>query len=127
MHNYTISKDLAERLKQIRAHKNLSQKEVALTVGIDRAQYSRFESGKADPSLPTLKKIAAALEVKIADLFTEEEGYEVNSANKPLMEKMKLIEELSEEDQKTIFNILDAFLGKKKLKDTLSNVLQDVA
>ena len=63
---------------------------------------------------------------KIADLFSEDEGYDVNSADKSLLEKMKMIEGLSEEDQKTIFNILDAFVGKKKLKDTLSSVLQDV-
>jgi len=117
---------LSERLKQIRSHKNLSQKEVALTVGIDRAQYSRFESSKAEPSLPTLRKIAQALEIKIADLFSEDENYDVSSADKSLLEKIKMIENLSDEDQKTIFNILDAFVGKKKLKDTLSSVLQDV-
>ncbi|MEO9474005.1 MAG: hypothetical protein ABJG41_00660 [Cyclobacteriaceae bacterium] len=35
-------------------------------------------------------------------------------------------ETLSEEEQKTIYTMIDAFIGKKKLKDTLSNVLQDV-
>jgi len=43
-----------------------------------------------------------------------------------MMEKIRLIEALSEEEKKTIFNILDAFVGKKKLKDALSNVLNDV-
>jgi ERCC4-type nuclease len=43
------------------------------------------------------------------------------------MEKIKLIESLPDEERKTIFTILDAFVGKKKLKDTLSNVLHDVA
>ncbi|ELR71231.1 hypothetical protein C900_02846 [Fulvivirga imtechensis AK7] len=43
------------------------------------------------------------------------------------MEKVKLIEGLSDEEKQTIFTILDAFVGKKKLKDTLSNVLKDVA
>jgi len=42
------------------------------------------------------------------------------------MEKVALIEALSEEERKTIYNILDAFIGKKKLKDALSNVLHDV-
>jgi len=37
-----------------------------------------------------------------------------------------LMEDLSDDERKTIFTILDAFVGKKKLKDTLSSVLQDV-
>jgi ERCC4-type nuclease len=52
---------------------------------------------------------------------------EVNSQDSTLMEKIKLIESLPDEERKTIFTILDAFVGKKKLKDTLSNVLHDVA
>jgi len=32
----------------------------------------------------------------------------------------------SAEDRKTIYFMLDAFVGKKKLKETLSNVLQEV-
>ena len=43
------------------------------------------------------------------------------------MEKVSLIEGLSEEERKTIYTMIDAFVGKKKLKDTLSYVLQDVA
>ncbi|MEQ9426859.1 MAG: hypothetical protein RJQ09_20720 [Cyclobacteriaceae bacterium] len=50
----------------------------------------------------------------------------VNSYDKTVMEKVRLIDGLSDEERKTIFTILDAFVGKKKMKDTLENVLQDV-
>lgn len=43
-----------------------------------------------------------------------------------LGEKVSLIEALTEEERKTIYTMLDAFIGKKKLKDALSNVLHDV-
>ncbi len=36
------------------------------------------------------------------------------------------MENLSDDERKTIFTILDAFVGKKKLKDTRKGVLQDV-
>jgi len=42
------------------------------------------------------------------------------------MEKIKLIEGLNDEEKKTVFNIVDAFIGKKKLKDARSNVLHEV-
>lgn len=37
-----------------------------------------------------------------------------------------MIENLTEEEKKTVFSIVDAFVGKKKLQDALSNVLHDV-
>ncbi|MCZ8023361.1 MAG: hypothetical protein O9294_16475 [Cytophagales bacterium] len=43
------------------------------------------------------------------------------------MEKVRLIEGLADDERKTLFMILDAFVGKKKLKDTLSSVLKNVA
>ena len=42
------------------------------------------------------------------------------------MEKVRAIEALSDDEKKTVFSIVDAFVGKKKLKDALSNVLTDV-
>jgi hypothetical protein len=42
------------------------------------------------------------------------------------MEKVSLIETLTGDEKKTIYTMLDAFIGKKKLKDALSNVLHDV-
>jgi hypothetical protein len=39
----------------------------------------------------------------------------------------KLIKKaLNDDERKTIYTMLDAFIGKKKLKDALSNVLHDV-
>jgi len=43
-----------------------------------------------------------------------------------MLEKVKAIEALSVEEKKTVFSIVDAFAGKKKLKDALSSVLSDV-
>jgi hypothetical protein len=36
------------------------------------------------------------------------------------------LQELNDDEKKTVFSIVDAFAGKKKLKDALSNVLNDV-
>jgi hypothetical protein len=42
------------------------------------------------------------------------------------MEKVALMESLNDEEKHTIYIMLDAFIGKQKLKDALSNVLHDV-
>ena len=119
--------DIGKNIKRIREAKSLSQKEVIAAIDMGAAQYSRIEGGKTEPSISTLERIAKALGVKLSDLFTEDGLQDINSQDATVMEKVKLIENLSEEEKQTIFTILDAFVGKKKLKDTLSNVLQDVA
>ena len=43
-----------------------------------------------------------------------------------IWEKIKLIEILNDEEKKMIFSFVDALVGKKKLKDALSGVLNDV-
>jgi len=42
------------------------------------------------------------------------------------MEKVKTIEALDSEEKKMVFAFVDALVGKKKLKEALSNVLHDV-
>jgi transcriptional regulator with XRE-family HTH domain len=123
----TITMNIGDNIKRIRAAKNLSQKEVTLNAKLDTAQYSRIENGKTDPSVTTLEKIAFALGVSLSDLFAStEELKEINSYDKSLLEKVALMESLSEEEKQTIYVMLDAFIGKRKLKDALSSVLNDV-
>ena len=73
-------------------------------------------------------EIAKALGIKISDFFNgngNDNFLDVNSYDGSLMEKIKVIDTLSDEEKKIIFIIVDAFVGKKKLKDTLSNVLAE--
>ncbi len=51
---------------------------------------------------------------------------EINSYDKSIMEKVALMEALTKDEKHTIYTMLDAFIGKRKLKDALQNVLQDV-
>ena len=58
---------------------------------------------------------------KADELFAD-----VNSFDKSLMEKIKLVEQLDKKEKTAFYAVLDAFLGKKKMKDALSNVLTDM-
>lgn len=118
-----ITMIVAERIKNIRMSKNLSQKEVALSIGINQAQYSRIESGKVEPTLSSLEKIANALNVSVSDFLKEDKSYDIKSYNSSIIEKLKLIDELDENERKSIFSIIDIAIAKKRLTDTLSNAL----
>ena len=53
-----------------REEKALTQKQLAETTGIAQADISRLENGTANPSLRTLKRLAAGLGMKLELRFT---------------------------------------------------------
>ncbi|MEO8666754.1 MAG: hypothetical protein ABI462_14780 [Ignavibacteria bacterium] len=72
-------------------------------------------------------KIANALDVRLYDLFKADEVFEnVNFFDKSLTGKIALVEHLDKKEKTAFYAVLDAFLGKKKMKDALSNVLTNV-
>ena len=117
--NHTImSVNVGDKIKIVRKAKKLSQQEVADKIGIDRAQYSRVETNKSKPTLTTIEKIAEALEVEVVDLFTNDgKSFDINSYEKNLVDRIRMIEELEEEQKKSIYSIIDIAIANKKYKD----------
>ena len=64
---------IGERLREIRAHKNLSQADIERKTGLLRCYISRVENGHTVPSIETLEKFARALEVPMYQLFYDSE------------------------------------------------------
>jgi transcriptional regulator with XRE-family HTH domain len=60
---------LAERLRQFREAKNLSQGDIEKRTGLLRCYISRVENGHTVPALETLEKFARALEVPLYQFF----------------------------------------------------------
>ena len=69
MNMKTSSIKLGKNIKRIRERKEMSQGDVCRALGFDRAQMSNIESGKGNPTLATIEKIAQALDVAIEDLI----------------------------------------------------------
>lgn len=55
----------AENLKKFRNLAGLRQDDVAKIIGLDRSAYAYYESGKTEPSIANLKKIAKAFGVDV--------------------------------------------------------------
>ena len=62
----------SERLKELRLEKDLSQKEVADLVHVNRVPYTNWERGKREPSFENLVNLAYLLEVSLDSLFGRE-------------------------------------------------------
>ncbi len=61
--------EVGERLRAIRHLRRRTLKEVAASAGISESFLSQVERGRANASLASLQRIAAALGISVADLF----------------------------------------------------------
>lgn len=64
--------NFGKRIREIRLRKQLSQGDIARTLGVHRSYISGLERGMRNPSLLTIKKIAKALRVKPKELLEYE-------------------------------------------------------
>lgn len=60
---------LGQRIKELRAARNMSQEQLAERAGVNVTYLSSVERGKENPTLDMLEKIADALKVELVDLF----------------------------------------------------------
>jgi transcriptional regulator with XRE-family HTH domain len=60
-----------DRLRQVRIERNFSQADLANAAGYSQQHISKLETGDSDPSLTTLRTIAAALKVHVCSLLDE--------------------------------------------------------
>lgn len=60
---------LGDNLKEIRTRKNITQTELAKTLGVDKSFVSNIENGKTNPTLSTLTSLAKALGVQTDHLL----------------------------------------------------------
>jgi transcriptional regulator with XRE-family HTH domain len=64
---------IGDKLKALRAQKNMSQGDMEKRTGLLRCYISRVENNHTVPSVDTMEKMARALEVPMYRLFTDDE------------------------------------------------------
>lgn len=57
------------RLRQIRERKGVSLRALGKASGVAVSSLARYEAGQGDPQLSTLRKLAKALDVTVAELI----------------------------------------------------------
>jgi transcriptional regulator with XRE-family HTH domain len=65
---------IGPRIRQLREEKGLSQTQVEEKSGILRTSLSRYENGHQMPTLETLERIAATLDVPLYRFFYTDKG-----------------------------------------------------
>jgi transcriptional regulator with XRE-family HTH domain len=65
---------VAQAVKELRLLRNLSQRQLALRMHVPRTYISKIENGKATPTLSSLERLAAALQVELPALLRDSRG-----------------------------------------------------
>jgi len=108
---------IGSRLKKLREEKSLSQGDIEKRTGLLRCYISRVENGHTVPSLETLERLAAALEIPLHQLFYEADG----EVSLPNLSKLQSTEELvldaEQEKEVRFFEKVKRLLEKIDEKD----------
>lgn len=67
-----LQQKIGERIRFLRESKGISQQNLAAICNFEKANLSRIEAGRTNPTIFTLYKISQALEVSIAELVDVE-------------------------------------------------------
>ncbi len=101
--------NLGESIRQIRLAKGLSQGEMQKRTGILRSYLSRVENGHTIPSFATLQRLAAAMDVSLADFFPHEDKGLSRMGETPsdyLQELKSYIPQLSQEQRRELLEMV---------------------
>jgi transcriptional regulator with XRE-family HTH domain len=60
---------VAQAIRSLRQHHGLSQRQLALRMGVPRTYVSKIENQKATPTLSSLARLAEALTVSVSELL----------------------------------------------------------
>ena len=108
---------IGRRLRKLREDKSFSQGDVEKRTGLLRCYISRVENGHTVPSLETLERLAAALEVPLFQLFYDGE----NPPSLPNLSAQESAEELVQDEatqkESRFFDKVRRLLGKIDEKD----------
>jgi transcriptional regulator with XRE-family HTH domain len=110
---------IGKNIKKIREQKGLMQKEVAAVADMQASNYSKIESGQRDISIEALDKIAKLFGMTVDEIihFEGKVPKEVTIEDKTVNERVRMIEQLEEEDKQALYRIIDGMLTKYKFKD----------
>ena len=69
-------------LRRLRKEREISQEDFAADSGFDRGYISGVERGVRNPSVLVLERIAAALQIDVAELFDAQQASQFSNSSK---------------------------------------------
>jgi len=107
----------AERVKNLRKSRNLTQEELARRSGVGLGLISKIERGdNKEPKLSTLEKIINGLQVSADKLIPSENEQGLKGI---LKNKLEVLNELPAEDIRSVIRIIDNLNFEQRIKTSI--------
>jgi transcriptional regulator with XRE-family HTH domain len=111
-----IAMNIGETIRNYRLQKGMSQGDIEKRTGLLRCYLSRVENGHTVPSLDTLQKIAASLDLELSQFFSDQKvGKDLSALHldegeiRFLTQVQKYASRLSENDRKLLLAMVRKF------------------
>jgi transcriptional regulator with XRE-family HTH domain len=113
--------NFAERLKELRTARKLTQVRVAELLGISPRVYHRWESGSATPYFDTVVKIADILGVTLDELAGRKDVTGEGVIHNPELHRLyRKVDQLPDEDQRALVVVLDSLVKRSRVKRVMT-------
>ncbi len=107
--------NLGKKIVELRKQKDYSRDALGKIVGTSGAVIGRYERNEITPSVEIAKNIASALEVSLDFLV----GSTKQEIDKATLNRVQEVTKLSPKEKELVFEFLDAFITKAKVKSAL--------
>jgi transcriptional regulator with XRE-family HTH domain len=105
--------NIGDNIKRIREERSMTQQQIANLIGMHRSNYSKIEKGQREISVAAIIKIANHFDITVDELLS------LNKTNSTQSEALLNINNLSAEDQSTVYRLIELLLSEQKLKELL--------
>ena len=107
-----------EKLKALREYRGLYQKDMAALLDLRQNAYSHYETGRAEPSIANLCRLADFFGISIDELVGHAPPEAANREESDRLAMLSsLARQLGKEDQEKLCEIAKAFVALQKNKD----------
>jgi transcriptional regulator with XRE-family HTH domain len=109
--------NIGDKIIKLRKEKGWSQQQLAKLVGTSGPIIGRYERGEMLPSVEVAKKLSDAFGTTL-DYLVDETGKPSEIKDKTMLNRIVEIEQLDQEEKKTIVHVIDSLLRDAKAKKT---------
>jgi transcriptional regulator with XRE-family HTH domain len=108
--------NLAQRLKELRISRKLTQTRLAELLEVSPRVYNRWENGDVIPHFDTIVQLAELLGVTLDELAGRTEtAAEPVIRNHELQRLYRKVDQLSDEDQRALVIVLDSLVKRSRV------------
>jgi transcriptional regulator with XRE-family HTH domain len=108
---------IGDKILTLRKQKGWSQQQLAKQIGTSGPIIGRYERGEMTPSVEVAKKLADSFGITL-DYLVDDTGRFAEIKDKAMLKRLTQIEQLDQEEKKTIVQVIDSLLRDAKAKKT---------